>query len=406
MDADVAAILAPLKEVTAADLQALDRVCETTAASLVAAGVEPPFQVTSADLAGDPWLICAERYWGHRLRALPTIETAARCARWLGTHATGLTADQRAAISESWALRFAYTTRDTVESHHDLTAAVGSIVSQYAETSPDVCIFAALFHAGVLRANYWFDELHLFLESSPLTAAAGGQPHRALFTALRAFAAYGSRRRTVEYAANLCTEAWAASPRSHQVMDVLLHALSVAPPFPGQGEQLRARAEEAVAAYPDDHTFRFRLATGQRRCARYAEAADSLDTALQLLSAAREWDSPFRPQYLRDREMTLDLMRQDTHAAVPRQETDSWDMDAQRLRRRALDPTAAIRLVGLVAVLAIAVLVFTGGMADAGQVSLRIRLGQEAALGGSLLLLALIVNVTTRLVVGRRGRPF
>ncbi|ABW12069.1 conserved hypothetical protein [Parafrankia sp. EAN1pec] len=404
MDADVSAIVAQLGEVTAADSQALEHICGTTAARLVEAGVEPPFELTTTDLAADPWLICAERYWGRRLRTHPGVETAALCARWLGTRTAGLTPHQRAAISESWALSFAFATRDTVESHHDLTAAVDSIVRQFAGSSPEVCAFAAMYHASKLRTNYWFDELHLFLESSPLISVAGEQPHGALFTALRAFAAYGSRRRTVEYAASLFGEAWAASPRSQQVMDVLLHALSAAPPFPGQGEQLRACAEEAVAAYPDDHTFRFRLATGQRQCARYAEAVDSLDAALRLLSTARLWDSPFRQQYLRDREVSLDLMRDRACAAVRQQAAERSDEESRQLRGRVQDPNMLIRLVGLVAVLTVTFMVFAAGIAETDPAaSLRTRLGQEAALGVSLLLLTVIVTAAARFV-GRHER--
>lgn len=378
----------------AAGARELERVCEEVAAELVAAGVEPSFRIESVDWAGGATLICAERYWGRRLRTHPSVETAALCAQWLATHTVGLTPHQQAAIGESWSLGFGFATRDTVESRHELTTAFGGIVDQFAGSSPEICAFAALHHAAKLRANYWFDELDLFLESSPLASAIGEQPHGALFTALRAFAAYGSRRRTVEYASSLFDEAWAASPRSQQVMDVLLHALSAAPPFPGQGEQLRARAEEAVAAYPDDHTFRFRLATGQRQCARFAEAVASLDAALRLLSAARLWDSPFRQQYLRDREVSFELMRGYARTAARQRDVESRDEDVQQARDLVQDPSTMIRLVGLVAVLAVAIMVFAAGVADIDPAaSVRTRLGQEAALGASLLLLTLMVTI-------------
>lgn len=168
---------------------------------------------------------------------------------------------------------------------------------------------------------------------------------------------------------------------------------------------MRARAEDAVAAYPDDHTFRFRLATGQRRCARFAEAVDSLDAALRLLSAARLWDSPFRQQYLRDREVSLDLMRGYARTATRQQDAESRDEDIQQVRDRLQDPSMMIRLVGLVAALAVAITVFAAGVAETDPTaSVRTRLGQEVALGASLLLLALMVTTATRFV-GRHEKP-
>ncbi|GAB3579748.1 hypothetical protein GCM10027445_48900 [Amycolatopsis endophytica] len=45
------------------------------------------------------------------------------------------------------------------------------------------------------------------------------------------------------------------------------------------------RAEEAAAAFPDNHIFRFRLAAGRRLRHRYGQALDGIDAAPRLLPA-------------------------------------------------------------------------------------------------------------------------
>ncbi|MFD6793093.1 MULTISPECIES: hypothetical protein [Prauserella salsuginis group] len=55
----------------------LDRTCEAAAHESINAGEQPPFEVDSADFAGDdPSLITAYRHW-LRLFELPTVDTAA-----------------------------------------------------------------------------------------------------------------------------------------------------------------------------------------------------------------------------------------------------------------------------------------------------------------------------------------
>ncbi|GAB3668387.1 hypothetical protein GCM10027589_34820 [Actinocorallia lasiicapitis] len=140
--------------------------------------------------------------------------------------------------------------------------------------------FAALYHAGKLRGNFAFDELRVFLESSLLALSAGRHLDSALFTALRAFAAFGSPSMTVDHAVSLLDSAWNSPDRTRHVIDVCLNALGAAHPFPDKGVLLRDRAAEAVELFPSDHLFRFRLAVGQRLC-------DDPDAAL--LSIAGTW---------------------------------------------------------------------------------------------------------------------
>ncbi|THJ24985.1 hypothetical protein, partial [Candidatus Frankia alpina] len=280
---DIDSIVGRLVQVTAADSRELDRVCEAVASALVDDGVEPPFQIRSADFTADPWLVCADRYWRLRLLAEPTVSVAARCARWLEEHSGQAGPAERRTITETWALGYAFIARDTVESREELTDVVEPIREQVGG-SPTVFSFAALYHAGKLRANFWFDELRWFLESSPLTLAAAGQGGDPLFVALRAFAACGSRTVTIGEATNLLTQAWTAQPRSRHVVDVCLHALW-ASPHRDHVEQLRRWAEEAVTEYPHDHTFHFRLAAGRRRCGHHRDALDAIDGALRLLPA-------------------------------------------------------------------------------------------------------------------------
>ncbi|WP_250285191.1 hypothetical protein [Frankia sp. CiP1_Cm_nod2] len=396
---DVASINTRLGRVASADSRELDRVCEEVAAELIDADVEPPFRVPSADFATDPWLICADRYWRRRLLHQPTVEVAARCARWLHDHTDP---PVRPDIIEKWSLGYAFITKDTVESRHDLTLATGRIVETF-QGSTDICYFATLYHAGKLRANFWFDELHQFLESSLLAVAAGQHRDDPLFTGLRAFAAFGSRTITTSHALELLDTAWSAAPRSRAVVDVCLNALWAAPPFPGQGEQLRRHAAEAVAEYPDDHLFRFRLASGQRMCGDYTDALATIDTALRLLPAigARISHELLQGQYLRERATILEGL--DRAAWTSDQQTRWLDQDtANRDLRRTLQ-TSAIRAVELVTVFTAAIAFAVGSLQITltGTLPLRDRAFLLVLLGAGLLLFALLTVAGTWIITGR-----
>ena len=399
---DVASINARLGRAAAADSRELDRVCETVAAELIDANTEPPFPIPSADFTIDPWLICADRYWRRRFLAEPTVEVAARCARWLLDHAEALI---RPAIIEKWALGYAFITRDNVESRHDLTLATGRIVETY-QGSVDICSFATLYHAGKLRADFAFDELHQFLESSLLAVAAGSHRDDPLFTSLRGFAALGTRTITTDYALELLDEAWNSAPRSRAVVDVCLHALWAAPPFPGQGEQLRRRAAEGVAEHPGDHLFEFRLASGQRMCGQYTEALVSIDAALRLLPTIGSRISHFllQEQYLRERELIQEGLHR---AALASEQNTRWrDQEAaNRDLRRTLE-TSAVRAVELVAVFTAAIAFAVGSLQVTltGALSFGARALLLAILGGGLLLFALLIIAGTWIITGRHHR--
>jgi hypothetical protein len=397
---DVASISARLsRAASSADSRELDRTCESVAAELIDADLEPPFRIPSADFVTDPWLICADRYWRRRLLAEPTVEIAARCAHWLHDHTDP---PVRPDIVEKWSLGYAFITRDSVESRHDLTLATGRIVETF-QGSADVAYFATLYHAGKLRANFWFDELRQFLESSLLAVAAGQHRDDPLFTALRAFAAFGSPTITTGHALDLLDTAWNATGRSRAVADVCLNALWAAPPFPGQGDQLRRRAADAVAQFPDDHLFRFRLASGQRMSGDHTEALATIDTALRLLPAigSRISHELLQGQYLREREMIQEGL---DRAAWTKDQQARWhDQDnANRDLRRTLQ-TSAIRAVELVTVFTAAIAFAVGSLQItlSGALALQDRALLLVLLGAGLLLFAVVIIVGTWILTGR-----
>jgi hypothetical protein len=397
---DVASINARLGQAaSSADSRELDRVCEAVAAELLDANLEPPFRVPSADFVTDPWLICADRYWRRRLLAEPTVEVAARCARWLHDHTEE---PVRPDIVEKWSLGYAFITKDTVESRHDLTLATGRIVETF-QGSAEIAYFATLYHAGKLRANFWFDELRQFLESSLLAVAAGRHRDDPLFTALRAFAAFGSRAITTNHARDLLDAAWNAAARSRAVVDICLNALWAAPPFPGQGDQLRRRAADAVAAYPDDHLFHFRLASGQRMCGEHTDALATIDTALRLLPAigSRISHELLQQQYLREREMIQEGL--DRAVWTSDQHTRWRDQDAANRDLRRTLQTSAVRAVELVAVFTAAIAFAVGSLQVTltGTLRLRDRALLLVLLGAGLLLFAIVIVAGTWIITGR-----
>ncbi|WP_189490987.1 hypothetical protein [Streptomyces antnestii] len=386
---DAASVSATLDTASAADSRALDRICEEAAEALVREGVVPPFDVTSADFAGDARLICADRYWRLRFLARPDVRTAALCARWIGSH---VARDVREAVVERWALGYAFVTRDTVESVGELSEATEDIVGRDT-ASGDLAHFAVLYHAGKLRSNFCFDELRQFLESSLLALACGSHREEPLFVALRSFAAFGSREVTAEHATALLDTAWTSPRRTRYVVDICLNGLQFAAPFEGRGELLRDRATEAVRDHPGDHMFLFRLASGRYMCGEYDAALGSVDEALRRLPAtgSRVSHKLLQEQYLAMRNAIQDgLLRAHRDAEQQRRWAD------QESANRSIEETmrsSTVRAVELVAVFTAAIAFSVGSLQVTltGTMPLRDRLWLVAAQGAGLAVFALLV---------------
>ncbi|MGW0328987.1 hypothetical protein [Nocardia sp. NPDC003183] len=390
---------AALAGLAATDSRELDRDCDRIAQQYLAQGVEPQFDLGSADFASDPRLICADRYWFHRFHAEPTLRTAVDCAGWLGEHATVVVADR---VREKWAMGYAFVTRSSVETAFEIADATGDIVASD-DSSCRRAYFATLYHAGKLRANFHFDELAAFLESSPLALAIGNHRRSPLFRALQAFAAFGSRRITHEHACRLFDEVWRDPGRTYAAIDVALNGLAISVDFDGHGVMLRDHANEVVADYPDDHLFRFRLATGQWLTGELDAAMSSIDTALALLPATgmRVSHKLFQNQYTTRKEAIR----------VAQVAARRADAELDRAQRIEADITSlaetvrgsVIRAVELVSVFA-AVIAFAVGSLNVslnGNLGLAGRLWIIAGLGGGLAIFALLVVGGTWLIAGR-----
>jgi len=407
---DDASIVATLRQAATSDSRELDRICESVAARLMDAGTEPAFEVRTADFDGDPFLICADRYWRLRFLALPNVLTAGDCARWLGEH---VAAEARAEVEQKWSLGYAFITRDNVESRHELDVATGQIIERY-EGSVDTAFFAALYHAGKLRANLWWDELYQFLESAPLAVAVGRRRDQPVFTALRSAAAFGSRSITVEYATELLESAWTAPDRTRGVVDLCVQAIWASPPFDGQGELLRLRAREAVAEYPRDAVLRFRLAKGERLSGHHDAALEAIDTALRLLRAigTRGSHETLQNQFLYERDVILEDQRrtqrylemEHRYAEMERR----WEaQEATLAELRQTMRSATVRAVELVAVFTAAIAFSVGALqvSLSGEMPLGDRVWLIAALGAGLVLFALLVVGGTWLIAGTHRDP-
>ncbi|MFC7221199.1 hypothetical protein ACFQLX_23995 [Streptomyces polyrhachis] len=396
---DPAAALTRLGELTTTDSRELDRVCEEVAAALHQAGAEPLFTLAGADFATDPYLICADRYWRLRFLELPTIRTALACAAWLRTH---LAAGHRAEVEQRWALGYAFVTKDSVESRRELDEAATDFAG-----SADLSFFAAVYHAGKLRANFCFDELEDFLSASLLAQAAGRHREDPVFLALRCFAAYGSRRIATAHAAELLERAWSHPRRSRQVVDLCLNALAAAKPFPGDGTLLRERAEEAVELWPRDHIFHFRLATGRSMCGAHEAALDSVDQALALLPATgtRGSHKLLQEQYLVLRNEIRSAL---TRAAAEAHTARRWEAQeaanrelTRKLETSTMSTVTVLTLFGTV----ISFVLTSVPLAYAGTLPLTSRLALLAAQAAALLLFAALTITATHLLHRRRTRP-
>lgn len=392
---DSATVTARLGEVSAADSRQLDRVCEEVAGALHRDGTVPEFDVRSADFAADPYVICADRYWRLRFLEVPSVRTAAECARWMRER---ITAEHRTEIAERWALGYAFITKDTVESARELTQAAEEI------GAGEVAYFTTLYQAGKLRSNFWFDELHQFLSSSMLALAAG--PHREgpLFLALRSFAAFGTRSITAEHAVELLDLAWNSPDRTRSVVDICLNGIHFSAPFDTHGELLRTRAEEAVRDHPRDHMFHFRLACGRHMCGLHDLALDSIDTALALLPAvgSRGSHTLLQEQYLSKRAAILDSRVQ---AGQDAEQQLRWERQEQA--NRDLETTlhtSSVRAVELVAVFTAAIAFAVGSLQVTltGNLSLRDRLWLLGAQGLGLAGFALLIVGGTWVITRRR----
>ncbi|OXM75050.1 MULTISPECIES: hypothetical protein [Amycolatopsis] len=400
---DKKALLDSLRQATTTGSRELDRICEAAAAELMAAGAEPPFEVGSADFAADPFLICADRYWRLRFLELPTVETAARCAHWLTRSAD---VEQRTEIAQKWALGYAFITRDTVESARELTEASGWILEEHHGSSA-IAYFATVYHAGKLRANFAFDDLRLFLDSALLALACDEHRNDPLFVALEAFAAFGSRTITAEHAITLLDKAWASPQRTLHVVDLCLNALAAAAPFEGQADLLRTRAEEAVAAFPDNHIFYFRLAAGQRMSRDCDTALDTIDTALRLLPATGNRGSHklLQEQYLRERDMIQEGRQLAQWSAEERQRWAAQEASNADLRRTLQNST--VRAIELVTVFTAAIAFAVGSLQVtlAGTLAVKDRIWMIITFGAGLLAFALLIIGGTWWITRRRRNP-
>ncbi|MFE7721623.1 hypothetical protein ACFU44_21565 [Nocardia rhizosphaerihabitans] len=399
---DHALIESTLGELVAANSRELERKCEQIAMSYLAQVVEPQFDVDSADFDRDPHLICADRYWNHRFRAEPTLTTAVACAGWMAEHVAAAVHEP---ILEKWALGYAFITRDSVESAGEIADATRDIVAAD-DSACNKAYFATLYHAGKLRADFFFDELAQFLDSSPLALAAGPHRESVLFTALRAFAAFGSRRTTAEYACQLFDQVWTSPERTYAATDVALNGLAYSVEFEGRAALLRDRAAEAVGLHPNSHILHFRLATGRWLCGDHDDALISIDTALRLLPAAgwRVSHELLQGQYLARREAIEVARVQARQAAVERENAERTEREITKLAETVRG--SVVKVIEGVSIFA-AVIAFAVGSLNIslnGNLSLAGRLWIIAAFGGGLLLFALLVIGGTWAVLHRLSR--
>ncbi|MFJ8544992.1 hypothetical protein ACIRFH_23750 [Streptomyces sp. NPDC093586] len=397
---DTAGVTTALDEARTADSRTRDRICDEAAAALLAAGAPPSFEVGSADLRLDPYFMCADRYWRRRFLERPTARTALECARWMSEHVQD---GAWGAVAEQWALGNGFLNRASVESTERIAQAVAEAGA--GPGAERVAHFIVLFHAGKLRANFCFDELHAFLASSPSSSPAGSLREEPVLQALRSFAAFGSRALTVSYAVDLLNRAWSAPGRTRHTVDICLNGLAFAVPFEEQGELLRRHAEEAVEAYPDDHMFHARLAAGLHLCGRHDEALESIDTALTLLAASPTASlGVLQDQYLTKRDAIQEGRLRAARDAEHRRRWEQQTAANARLERSL--HTSAVRAVEVVAVFTAAIAFAVGSLQVTltGDLPLADRLWLLAAQGAGLALFALLIVGGTWLITRSRHR--
>ncbi|MGV9881069.1 hypothetical protein [Streptomyces sp. NPDC003006] len=383
-----------------ADAADLGRIAEEAALQLHDVGQEPDFEVRSADFATDPYFVCADRYWRRRFAVSPSSDTALACARWIAVHTT---AECRSAVREQWTLGNGFINRSHMETREQLDEAARGIAG--VPEAADLALTLLLYHAGKLRANFAVDDLNNVLTTSALAIKASPHRDEPVVLALRSFAAFGSRTLTTEHARDLLDRAWAARHRSRHVMDVCLNGLAFSVPFDGQGELLRRLAREAVDAHPDNHMFRFRLATAHHLCADHDEALSHVDAALALLAHHGAFSRELLlEQYLVKRdaiqEARLRAARDAEHEARWRRQ-DAANADLERAMHRS-----SVRAVELVAVFTSAIAFAVGSLQVtlSGTLQLRERLWLLIALGTGLTVFALVIVGGTWLITRGRSR--
>lgn len=391
---ETTAVIARLDEARTADARTRDRICDEVAAELLATGCPPSFEVRSADLRLDPYFMCADRYWRQRFLHRPTAGTAFECARWMAEH---VTTNSRGVVSEQWALGNGFLNRGALDSADELAAVMDGAGS--GAEAEHIAFFLTLFHAGKLRANFSFDELHAFLAFSPTSVAAGSLRKEPVFVALQSFAAFGSRTLTVTHATELLETAWSASGRTRHTVDICLHGLAFATPFDGQGELLRDYAAEAVQAYPGDHMFHARLATGLHMCGEHDAALENIDTALALLAASPTASlSVLQDQYLTKRDA---IQEGRLRAVRDAEQQRRWELQAAANAQleRSLH-TSSVRAVEVVAVFTAAIAFAVGSLQVTltGKLPLSDRLWLLAAQGVGLAVFALLIVGGTWLI--------
>lgn len=310
----------------------LDDACERVAERLFAEGTEPPFDVRTADLDVDGFLIAADRYWRLRILARPTVGTAMDCARWIAVH---VAEEYREPIEQKWALGYGFITMDSIETAREVEEITGRILGE-AAAQATVAYFAMLYHASKLRAGFCHDDLDDFLRSPTFALAAGRRVDEPIVTALRAFAAFGQLSVTSAWALELLDRAWSAPGRGRQVVDVCLNGLWLgALEDDGLAGPLRDRAEQAVAEFPGDHLFHYRLATGLRLCGEYESARRAIALALQHLpkTGSRGSHKLLLEQYSAERGTNATQRRLAGLAARLEERVDRQDAEAAELRR-------------------------------------------------------------------------
>ncbi|KAF0846559.1 hypothetical protein [Nocardia caishijiensis] len=386
---DHALVESALAGLSAANSRELERECEQFALRYLAQQVEPQFDLDSADFDRDPLLICADRYWNQRFQAEPTLRTAVLCAGWMSEH---IADEVYEPIRQKWALGFAFITRDTVESADEIADATADVVGADDSTC-NKAYFAALYHAGKLRANFFFAELEQFLAASPLAIAAGPHRNSVLFTALRAFAAFGSRTTAHQHACELLDQVWDSPQRSFAAVDVVLNGLASGVDFDGRGALLRDRAAEAVAAYPGRDILHFRLATGRWLCGEHDAAMSDIDEAIRLLPAKgwRVSHELLQSQYLARRDAIEAARVIDRQARADRTRVEHTEQEVGRLAGEVRG--TVLRAVELVTIFA-AVVAFAVGSLNVslnGNLSRADRIWIVATQGLGLLLFAFLI---------------
>jgi hypothetical protein len=190
------------------------------------------------------------------------------------------------------------------------------------------------------------------------------------------------------------------------VTDVCVAAIAEAVPFEDQGRLLTERATQAVEAFPADHLFRYRLASGLHLCQRHDEALEAIDDALRLLPAVggRISHQVLQQQYLTKREAILEGRLRAKWIADQQQ---LWDRQEQaNIAIRDTLQSSTVRAVELVAIFTAAIAFAVGSLQVTlnGNLALHDRMWLLVALGTGLAVFALLTIGGTWYITGRHHR--